>query len=443
MRTQESLLSNNNNAMRVRLPLDVCFYTLLLTLVGVVNIASASRLTRPSLFLMQILWIFLGVLLVLGISLVRTRSLKFIAYPFYSIVVFLLLLVLAIGTSAKGSQRWLDLGLFRMQPSELAKLCMVFATARFCTDYEIPGGYRLRDLIRPFNLSRPILFSTAIIVLLVTNKINTYLTFLGAANSTKTLLFIGGLLLVALLWFFLSFMQLREEGWHIYQAVSLCDVVLLPFALILVQPDLGTASIVLLISGSMILFCGMRAGSLVIAALFGICIAIAGWNFVLKDYQKQRVESFLNPEADVRGHGYHAAQSIIAIGSGQIFGKGFGEGTQTQLSFLPENHTDFVFSVLAEEWGFFASCLVLLLFLALIISMLKIAARVQDRFASLLVVGSAAVIFWHVTINVGMVTGILPVVGVTLPFVSYGGASLMTKMVAIGICTNVAIWRRA
>ena len=202
MRTQESLLSNNNNAMRVRLPLDVCFYTLLLTLVGVVNIASASRLTRPSLFLMQILWIFLGVLLVLGISLVRTRSLKFIAYPFYSIVVFLLLLVLAIGTSAKGSQRWLDLGLFRMQPSELAKLCMVFATARFCTDYEIPGGYRLRDLIRPFNLSRPILFSTAIIVLLVTNKINTYLTFLGAANSTKTLLFIGGLLLVALLWFF-------------------------------------------------------------------------------------------------------------------------------------------------------------------------------------------------------------------------------------------------
>jgi cell division protein FtsW (lipid II flippase) len=429
--------------MRVRLPLDICFYTLILAVVGVINIASASRLTRPSLFLMQFLWIFLGMLLVLGISMVRTRSLKLVAYPFYGIVVFLLLLVLVAGTSAKGSQRWLDLGLFRMQPSELAKLSMVFATARFCTDYEISEGYRLRDLIRPFNLSRPILFSIAIIIFLITNQINIYLPFLGEPNSVKTFLFIGSLLLIALLWFFLSFMQLRQEGWHIYQAVSLLDVVSLPFVLILIQPDLGTASIVMAISGSMILFCGMRAGSLVIAILFGIGIAIAGWNLVLKDYQKQRVKSFLNPEADIRGHGYHAAQSIIAIGSGQILGKGFGEGTQTQLSFLPENHTDFVFSVLAEEWGFFASCLVLLLFLALIISMLKIAARAQDRFASLLVVGAAAVIFWHVTINVGMVTGILPVVGVTLPFVSYGGASLMTKMVAIGICTNVAIWRRA
>ena len=429
--------------MRVRLPVNICFFTLLLALVGVVNIASASRLTRPSLFLMQLLWIFLGILLVLGISFVRTRSLKLIAYPFYGIVIFLLLLVFVVGTSAKGSQRWLDLGLFRVQPSELAKLCMVFATARFCTDYEVPGGYRLRDLIRPFNLSRPIVFSVAVIFLLVTNKINTYLPFLGEANSAKTLLLVGGLLLITLLWFFLSFLQLQKEGWHIYQAVSLFDVVFLPFVLILAQPDLGTASIVLAICGSMILFCGMRPGSLIIATLYGICIAIVGWNFVLKDYQKQRVESFLNPEADVRGHGYHAAQSIIAIGSGQVLGKGFGEGTQTQLSFLPENHTDFVFSVLAEEWGFFASCIVLLLFLALIIAMLKVGARAQERFASLLVVGAAAVIFWHVTINVGMVTGILPVVGVTLPFVSYGGASLMTKMVAIGICTNVAIWRRA
>ncbi|MDA0712928.1 MAG: FtsW/RodA/SpoVE family cell cycle protein [bacterium] len=442
MRILGKLSQNNSNSVYVRLPFGVCFFTLSLVFIGIINIASAARLTRPNLFLVQLLWLGIGILLAVGIAFVRTSSLKLIAYPFYGFVVFLLLLVLVMGTSAKGSQRWLEFGLFRLQPSELMKIAIVFATASFCTDYEIAGGYRLRDLIRPFNLSRPILFLFLLIFVFFKGKLSEWAPFLGEENSPKILLLVGVCLLFVCIWFFIALLQLRKEGWHIYQLVALIDIVIIPFALILAQPDLGTGTIVLTISASIILFCGMRFKSILIAALFGVGIAIVGWNFVLKDYQKQRVESFLNPEADIRGHGYHAAQSIIAIGSGQIFGKGIGEGTQTQLSFLPENHTDFIFAVLAEEWGFLFCLLVLLLFFGLITSMLKVGFKSQDRFGSLLVVGAAAIVFWHVTINVGMVIGILPVVGVTLPFVSYGGASFMTKMIAVGFCLNVAIWRR-
>ena len=150
----------------------------------------------------------------------------------------------------------------------------------------------------------------------------------------------------------------------------------------------------------------------------------------------------MNPAADTRDGGYQAAQSIIAIGSGQFLGKGFAEGTQTQLSFLPENHTDFAFAVLAEEWGFLGASMIVILFLMLILAMIRMAAKVQDVYGSLLIIGSAAMIFWHAVFNMGMVTGLLPVAGVPLPFLSYGGASMLTQMTAIGFCLNAAVWRR-
>ncbi len=421
-------MRSKNSSFKVRFPISLVSLALILTLVGIVNIASAAKATQPNLFIYQFVWLGIAALMAAVICFFQTRTLGLLAYPFYVGVVGLLLAVLVVGVVVKGSQRWIDIGIMRLQPSELAKIAVVLATAKFCTDFEVYGGYRLRDLIRPFNISRPL--AVLAVCLYVLKKFPAYI---WPAS-------IG--IVLGLVWVALSLKQMRKEGFHFYQIVSLGDVVLVPFLLILVEPDLGTSMIVLAIPTTMLLFAGMRASSLFIAALFAVGIALVGWNFVLMDYQKQRVHTFINPEADIKGKGYHAMQSMIAVGSGQFLGKGFGEGTQTQLSFLPENHTDFVFSVLAEEWGFLGAVLVLALLAALVLSMIQIAAKAQDRFASLLAVGAASVVFWHMTVNVGMVIGLLPVVGVPLPFVSYGGASMLIQVAALAICMNVSIWRK-
>jgi len=161
----------------------------------------------------------------------------------------------------------------------------------------------------------------------------------------------------------------------------------------------------------------------------------------LRAYQKSRISIFLNPDLDPLGAGYHINQSKIAIGSGRWFGKGFLNGTQTRLHFLPEQHTDFAFSVLAEEWGFVGSSLLLLLYLTLIIWGIMIARNSKDRFGSILAVGIVAIVFWQVIINVGMVTGLLPVVGIPLLLFSYGGSSLVSTMAAIGLLMNISMRR--
>ncbi|MEI6805679.1 MAG: FtsW/RodA/SpoVE family cell cycle protein [Myxococcaceae bacterium] len=421
-------MRSKNSSFKVRFPMGVLFYAVLLSLVGVINIASAARATQPNLFMYQMLWLLIAAGVAVVIGFVQTRTLGLIAYPFYVGVMGLLVAVLIFGVVAKGGQRWIDIGFMRLQPSELAKIAAVLATARFCTDYEIYGGYRLRDLIRPFNLSRPLVAMIACIW--VIKKFPEYYWFA-----------IMGIL-IGFIWLGLSLNQIRREGLHFYQIVALGDIMLIPFVLIAVEPDLATGMIVLAISSTMVLFCGMRTMSLVIAGFFAVSIALVGWNFFLKDYQKHRVHTFLDPDADIRGKGYQAMQSMIAVGSGQVLGKGFGEGTQTQLSFLPENHTDFVFSVLAEEWGFVGALFVLMLFLGLILSMIQIASKAHDRFASLLAIGAASVVFWHLMVNVGMVIGLLPVAGVPLPFVSYGGASMLIQVAALAICMNVSLWRK-
>ena len=214
-----------------------------------------------------------------------------------------------------------------------------------------------------------------------------------------------------------------------------------PALLIMKQPDLGTAILVSLIGGTMLLFVGVRWSA--VATLFAAAIpAIYGvWCFVLRDYQKDRIYNFLNPNLDPQGSGYHIIQSKIAVGSGATFGKGFMHGTQSQLRFLPEQHTDFAFSVFAEEWGFVGCLLLLTLYMFLILWGLAIAKRCNDRFGALLAVGVSAMLFWHIVINMGMVIGLFPVVGVPLPFFSYGGTSMVTSMVGIGILLNISMRR--
>jgi rod shape determining protein RodA len=217
-------------------------------------------------------------------------------------------------------------------------------------------------------------------------------------------------------------------------------MVILPCGLILIEPDLGTALVLIIVSASIFLFVGIQRNTLIILLLIGLCAAPIGW-FSLKEYQQKRVMTFLKPETDPLGAGYHLNQSKIAIGSGQLWGKGYLKGTQARLNFLPEQHTDFAFSVLAEEWGFTGTLVLLLLYLLLILWGINIAKISKDRFGAIIALGIIAFIFWQLIINVSMTTGLLPVVGIPLIMMSYGGSSTIATMAGMGLLMNISMRR--
>lgn len=338
--------------------------------IGIVNLYSATASWQAStpIYLKQALWLGGGLVLAHLVCCFDYRHLEHFAIPAYLISVALLLLVLLMGRTSMGATRWIHLGLFNLQPSEVIKIVMILMLARIFSRTAHPLGYSIGELWKP-----------------------------------------------ALL-------------------------LLIPVVLILKQPDLGTAMMVIFITGSMLLFAGLRRTTLVGLGLLGVMAAVGGW-FGLHDYQRDRIRTFLNPEADPLGSGYHIIQSKIAVGSGGFFGKGFMQGTQSQLSFLPERHTDFAFSVFAEEWGFSGSCVLLFCYLFLIIWGIYIARQAADRFGMFLAIGVTAMIFWHIVVNLGMVIGLLPVVGVPLPLVSYGGTSMVTTMIGVGLLQSVSMRR--
>lgn len=207
-------------------------------------------------------------------------------------------------------------------------------------------------------------------------------------------------------------------------------------ALVVLQPDLGSAIMMLLISGSMMIFAGLNVGSLLKVALVATAGLPLAWRS-LAEYQRRRIITFLDPQQDPLGAGYHVTQSKIAVGSGGLWGKGYMQGTQSQLHFLPEHHTDFAFSVWAEEWGF-VGCVVLMgMFLLLLMFGIYVASRAEDPVARHLALGVVAFFFWPAVINIGMTLGLMPVVGIALPFISYGGSSLLASMMAVGLLFNV------
>jgi rod shape determining protein RodA len=211
----------------------------------------------------------------------------------------------------------------------------------------------------------------------------------------------------------------------------------IPFALTAKQPDLGTALLILAISSSMIIVMRVRMHVLVT----GLCVAlVAGplaWQYGLKPYQKNRVLTFLYPNKDPRGAGYNSIQAKIAVGSGQLWGKGFRNGSQSQLEFLPEKQTDFIFCVLSEEYGFLGCIATLGIYAILLLAILQCAMTAKDLYGALLSIGVFSLVIWHVFVNIGMVTGLLPIVGVPLPLISYGGTSSMTMMVGLGWISSV------
>ncbi len=345
---------------------------LIIAAVSILNLYSATYPIREEggaqIFAKQIYWFFSGFFVFLVMTTFNYFVLERIAYPAYIVSVILLVLVIVIGKVTSGSQRWLSLGLFSFQPSELEKIVILIVFAKFFSEKGGFQKYRLRDLWQPF-------------------------------------------LILAM-----------------------------PFLLILKEPDLGTALLIVLVSVSVIFFVNIYWKSLMILVVSAFAAAPIIW-FNLKEYQQARILTFIRPEMDPLGAGYHINQSKIAIGSGLFWGKGFLKGTQTRLNFLPEQHTDFAFSVLAEEWGFFGTAILLLLYLFLILCGLSIAKNSKDKFGSILAIGIVAMLFWQVVINVGMVAGLLPVVGIPLPLFSYGGSSLITTMAAIGLLMNIRMRR--
>jgi rod shape determining protein RodA len=353
---------------------DWTLFLLMLTFVfiGVVTIYSAnyniSEQHAGGLPSRQLIWLGLGLIAMLTAIAFDYHQIDHIAYPFYGAILILLILVLVIGHSGGGSQRWINLGFFRLQPSEPAKIAIVLMMAKYLQDDEPARGYRLRDIWVPFVLVGPLVLLT------------------------------------------------------------------------LVQPDLGTAIILGIVFLSMLLIGGLRLRSFLYLLGTGLALLPVAWHF-LKSYQRARILTFLDPDRDPLGAGYHVIQSKIAIGSGRLFGKGYLHGTQNRLDFLPAQHTDFIFAVFSEEWGFVGCLVLLLLYVIMIAYCLRLMQRAKDRFGGLLVFGMVAIFFWHVVINVAMVSGIMPVVGVPLPMVSYGGSALASMMFAIGVMINVSMRR--
>ncbi len=228
------------------------------------------------------------------------------------------------------------------------------------------------------------------------------------------------------------------------QALTLKDLFIpfmitaVPAGLIIVQPDLGTGLILFFIFATMTFYRRLGWRPIAIIAVAATLIGIFSYEFGLKEYQKKRILTFLDPAMDVRGSGYNAIQSKIAIGSGKFFGKGFKKSSQASLQFLPENHTDFIFSVFNEEHGFFGSLVLISLYLILFLRLIWISMATSSFYDCLLMMGITSIFFWHTFINMGMVMGILPIVGIPLPLMSYGGTSLLTFGMCIGVATSIS-----
>lgn len=424
-----------------RLPWQIVLLPIAIVMIGIINLSSAAQATRPDLYLSQLGKFGFAMVLMMTIAGFHTRVVRRSSAIIYLGAVFMLMLVLVVGTVAKGSQRWLVLGALRFQPSDPAKFALILALAHYCSTYWPAKGYSLWSMLRPLNISRPVGYLLMMVALLVYSQHSEQLflnKLLAKSYAPALMIFF---LLFGLAWLFLAIWSLRKEGIQLDTMVAPIDIPMLPFLLIYLEPDLATGLTVLAIAGVMFLYIGINRSSIVIGTLVAIVVGVASYYTLLQDYQKQRLVSFFNQEHDLQGQGYQAMQSIIAIGSGRLLGKGYSGGTQTQLSFLPENSTDFVFSVWAEEWGFAASVFLLSLYLLLILAILRQSQKMEDRFSQLVCVGVAANIFVHVLVNVGMVTGILPVAGVPLPLMSYGGSSMAITMVGIGVVINTSLWR--
>ena len=342
--------------------------TTLISVIGFAMLYSAANGNVDPWASRQMVRFSVGLAIMLAIALIDVRFLFRWAYLIYFGTLGLLVAVELVGTTGMGAQRWIDLRFIQLQPSELMKVVIVLALARYF------HGLSPEEISRPFYLLVPIILTLA------------------------------------------------------------------PAALVLKQPDLGTAAMLLMV-GTAVFFCaGVRLWKFAVVGVLGLSAIPIGWQF-LHEYQKRRVMTLFDPESDPLGAGYHILQSKIALGSGGLFGRGFLQGSQSHLNFLPEKQTDFVFTMLAEEFGMIGGLTLLGLYAILLIYGLAIALRSRNQFGRLLAIGIVCNMILYVFINIAMVMGLMPVVGVPLPLISYGGTAMLTVMAALGVLMSVYIHR--
>lgn len=352
---------------RIRQSVDWVVVTLAFAVVtlAVFNLNSAGAGDWTGRVATQLRWIGLGTVVMLVVTAIDYRVIYRAAYAAYAFGVTLLALVPFFGITVNNSRRWLGTDDFRIQPSEMMKVILIVALARYLHDVSAREGRSLRHLLAPFAM------------------------------------------------------------------------LVLPFALIVRQPDLGTAVMVLIIGFSVLSVTGLRLRGIIgVLAACGVSFGL-GWNY-MEHYQRTRIDVWLNPELYADTDGYQTIQAMISVGNGGFFGRGLGKGTQNQLGFLPEPYTDFPFAVYSEEWGFLGTAMVLVLYMSLTLWAINIASQARDRFGALLCSGVAALFFWHVIINIGMVLQLVPVSGITLPFFSFGGSNVLTMMIGLGMLMSVS-----
>lgn len=338
--------------------------------IGILNLYSATHShgvgPEQGIYKTQIMWFCIAWIIGIGISFIQPKNFYRLAYPSYLLCIMLLIMVLFVGHSALGGQRWIGIGGIKFQPSEIVKMSVILVLARWYSKASPEQETGFKELIIPF-----------------------------------------------LITFF-------------------------PALMVIIQPDLGTGTLTLLIFFTITFYRKLKWKTIIVIGMIGVVSGTVMYNFGLREYQKKRIITFLDPEFDAKGSGYNAIQSKIAIGSGQFFGKGFRQSSQGALNYLPENHTDFIFAIFNEEHGFVGSVFLIALYLALFYRLLWLASNVNKMFDSIVVVGVLGIFFWHTIVNMSMVSGLMPIVGIPLPLMSYGGSSLLTFGVCCGVVTSIS-----
>ena len=395
------------------LDFTLSFILTCLMAIGLIAVYSATHLTIQSgggYFSKQLTIAIFGFVLMFAIAFIPFRYIQRSSYIFYGLSILLLIFVLIFGSRGFGAERWLAIGSLRLQPSEFCKLATIMAVANYISKSDVD--------INKFKHFFVVISLIIIPFVLIARQpdLGTSLVFLAIILP---LLYWSGLN-----WFYL------------FVIIAPLITLILSFNFYAFLIWMIVVSIILVLS---------RQKPIILIGVFLLHIFVGLITPVLwgqlKPYQQQRILTFANPEADPQGAGYQIIQSKVAIGSGGIWGKGFLQGTQTQLRFLPAQHTDFIFSVIGEEWGFSGALVVLLLFTLLIIYLIYLASLVRSKFSSLVIVGITTVLFFHIVVNIGMTIGLAPVTGLPLPFISYGGSFLLSMFLMMGIIMNFSMNR--
>ncbi len=381
---------------------------LALTGIGVASVYSATYDAGASAFFQrQLIWGGIGFLLMISIALMQFRTLQLLSMPLYALSLLFLVAVLVAGKTVAGTKSWFGVGGFGLQPSELVKVTTILALASYLSNRNV-NLHRLKPLAATFGI---VLLPVALILL--------------QPDVGTAIIYLGSLLLI-LLW----------AG-----ASDFLLLTLLAPGAAAVATLFGTTAFALVVVITLVTLLLLRENRLMSAIVFSLTVLVGvSVQFMfgkLKPYQQHRILTFLNPDGDPLGAGYNVIQSKIAIGSGGFFGKGFLQGTQTQLNFIPAQWTDFIYCVPSEEFGFVGAFLILSLLTLLFLRGVQTASTVKSRYASIVAIGVVSTFVVHTIINIGMAMGMMPVIGVPLPFMSYGGSNLLSNMVMAGLLMNM------